>query len=170
MIRRASSRASRRRSRRLDRCGLGTIAQLRHAFLFGAMSTAKDRAVFFNPVADDVRATMRASRCQGLNCTFKAVKGVSAAVQCNLERLVVVIAASFACWHGCLANENGSGTAGNPCRQEPVPSFVWRDRQFDFGFCVKSFFSQPFIMARARNSASLRDPMTSLPAISTPAG
>ena len=59
---------------------LGTIAQLRHAFLFGAMSTAKDRAVFFNPVADDVRATMRACRCEGLNCTFKAVKGVGAAV------------------------------------------------------------------------------------------
>ena len=62
------------------RLRLGTIAQLRHAFLFGAMSTAKDRAVFFNPVADYVRATMRASRCEGLNCTFKAVKGVGAAV------------------------------------------------------------------------------------------
>ena len=87
-------------------CGLGTIAQLRHTFLFGAMGTAKDRAVFFNPVADDVRATMRASRCEGLNCTFKAVKGVGAAIQCDLERLVVVIAASFACWHGCIAREN----------------------------------------------------------------
>jgi len=29
------------------------IAQLRHAFLFGAMSTAKDRAVFFNPEPDN---------------------------------------------------------------------------------------------------------------------
>jgi hypothetical protein len=64
----------------LARALLGTIAQLRHAFLFGAMSTAKDRAVFFNPVADYVRATMRASRCEGLNCAFKAVKGVGAAV------------------------------------------------------------------------------------------
>jgi hypothetical protein len=36
----------------------------------------------------------------------KAVKDVGAAVQCDLERLVVVIAASFACWRGCLANEN----------------------------------------------------------------
>ena len=57
-----------------------TIAQLRHAFLLSAMSTAKDRVVLFNPVPDDVRATMRASRCEGLDCTFKAVKGVSAAV------------------------------------------------------------------------------------------
>jgi hypothetical protein len=45
-----------------------------------------------------------------------------------------------------------------------------RRRQFEFGFCVECLFSQSFIMARARNSASLRDPMTSLPAISTPAG
>jgi hypothetical protein len=59
---------------------LDTIAKLRHAFLFGAMSTAEDRAVFFNPVAEDVRAAMRASRCEGLDCTFKAVKGVGAAV------------------------------------------------------------------------------------------
>ena len=57
-----------------------TIAQLRHAFLFSAMSTAKDPVVLFNPVPDDVRATMRASRCEGLDCTFKVVKGVSAAV------------------------------------------------------------------------------------------
>jgi hypothetical protein len=67
-------------SGRLDRCGLGTIAQLRHAFLFGAMSTAKDRAVLFNPVADNVGATVRASRCEGLDCTFKTVEGVGGAV------------------------------------------------------------------------------------------
>lgn len=79
-IRRASSPASRRSLGDWTAADLGSIAQLRHAFLFGAMSTAKDRAVFFNPVADDVRATMRACRCEGLNCTFKAVKGVGAAV------------------------------------------------------------------------------------------
>jgi hypothetical protein len=30
----------------------------------------------------------------------------------------------------------------------------------DFGFCVGRLFSQSFIMARARNSASSRDPNT----------
>jgi hypothetical protein len=57
-----------------------TIAQLRHAFLFGAMSTAEDHIVLFNPVADDLRATMRASRCQRLDRTFEAIKNVILAV------------------------------------------------------------------------------------------
>jgi hypothetical protein len=42
--------------------------------------------------------------------------------------------------------------------------------QFEFGFCAECFFSRSFIMARACNSASSRDPMTTLPFISTPVG
>ena len=42
--------------------------------------------------------------------------------------------------------------------------------QFDFGFCVDCLLSQLSIKARARNSASSRDPVTTLPFISTPAG
>jgi hypothetical protein len=45
-----------------------------------------------------------------------------------------------------------------------------RRRQFEFGFCVECLFSQSFITARACNSASSRDPITTLPFISTPAG
>ena len=45
-----------------------------------------------------------------------------------------------------------------------------RQRQLDFGFCVGCLFSQSFIRARACNSASSRDPNTTLPFISTPAG
>ena len=50
--------------------------------------------------------------------------------------------------------------------------FLWRrpERQFEFGFCVECLFSQSFIRARACNSASSRDPITTLPFISTPAG
>lgn len=83
----------------------GTIAQLRHTFLFSAVSTTKDCVVLFNPVADNMRATMRTSRCEGLDRTFEAVKGVILAIQYHLERLVVVVATSFADWHGCLSNE-----------------------------------------------------------------
>ena len=54
----------------------GTIAQLRHAFLFSAMNTAKDRIVLFNSVADNMRTAMRASRCEGLDRAFEAVKDV----------------------------------------------------------------------------------------------
>jgi hypothetical protein len=83
----------------------GTIAQLRHTFLFSAVSATKDCIVLFNPVADNMRATMRTSRCEGLDRTLEAVKGVILAIQYHLERLVVVVAAGFADWHGCLSNE-----------------------------------------------------------------
>jgi hypothetical protein len=42
----------------------GTIAQLRHTFLFSAVSATKDCIVLFNPVADNMRAAMRTSRCE----------------------------------------------------------------------------------------------------------
>jgi hypothetical protein len=52
-----------------------------------------------------------------------------------------------------------------------LPGAPWVHQcQFEFGFCVECIFSQRFIILRARNSASLRDPNTTLPFISTPVG
>jgi hypothetical protein len=73
-------RALSRHANKFDCDYSGAIAQLRHAFLLSAMNAAKDRVVLFNSVTDNVRTTMRASRCEGLNRTFEAVKGVSLAV------------------------------------------------------------------------------------------
>src|SRR5262249_15604292 len=66
------------------------------------MNTAKDRVVFFDSMADDVCATIRASWCEGLDCTFEAIECVGAAIHCYLERLVVIVPASFAFRHGGL--------------------------------------------------------------------
>jgi len=84
----------------------GAIANLRDAFLFGAVGATVDGTVFFHSVTDHMRAAMGASRSERLDCTFKAVKDVTLAVQCHLERLVVVIATSFAYRHGRLASQN----------------------------------------------------------------
>ena len=42
-------------------------------------------------------------------------------------------------------------------------TFLAGPRQSDFGSCVGCFFSQSSITSRASNSASSRDPMTTLP-------
>ena len=81
---------------------LGTIAQFSNPFLLGAVNTAKDRVVFFDSVTDDVCATIRASWCEGLNCTFETIECVAAAIHSYLERLVVIVTAGFAFRHNCL--------------------------------------------------------------------
>src|SRR5262245_45367810 len=78
----------------------GAIANLRDAFLFGAMGATVDGAVFFHPVTDHMRTAMRTSGGERLDCTFKAVKDVTLAVQGHLERLVIIIPTSFAYRHG----------------------------------------------------------------------
>jgi hypothetical protein len=57
-----------------------TIAQLRDTFLLGAMSAAKDRVVFFDSVADNVRATIWARWRKSRDCTFEAVERVTGAI------------------------------------------------------------------------------------------
>ena len=66
------------------------------------MNTAKDRVVFFDSMTNDVCATIRASWCEGMDCTFEAIECVGAAIHGYLERLVVIVPASFAYWHGRL--------------------------------------------------------------------
>ena len=66
------------------------------------MNTAKDRVVFFDSMTNDGCATIRASWCEGMDCTFEAIECVGAAIHGYLERLVVIVPASFAYWHGRL--------------------------------------------------------------------
>src|SRR5262245_4527424 len=98
----------------------GAIANLRDAFLFGAVGATVDSTVFFHSVTDHMRAAMRASRSERLDCTFKAVEDVTLAVQCHLERFVVVIATSFAYRHGRPLKPKFVSRR-NPRRHGPVP-------------------------------------------------
>ena len=79
-----------------------TVAQFGNTFLLGAVSTAKDRVVFFDPMTNDVCATIRASWCKGLDGTFETIECVAAAIHSYLERLVVIVTAGFAFRHHCL--------------------------------------------------------------------
>ena len=78
------------------------------------MSTAKDLIVFFDFMANDVCATIRASWCEGLDGTFEAIECVGAAIQGYLERLVVIVSASFAFHYGGLDSRIASSTCANP--------------------------------------------------------
>jgi hypothetical protein len=78
------------------------------------MNTAKDLIVFFDSMANDVCATIRASWCEGLDCTFEAIECVGAAIHGYLERLVVIVPASFAFRHGDLDSRIASNAYANP--------------------------------------------------------
>jgi hypothetical protein len=73
-----------------------TIAQFGNTFLLGAVSTTKDRVVFFDSMTNDVGATTRASRCQGLDGTFETIECVAGAIHDYLESLVVFVTAGLA--------------------------------------------------------------------------
>ena len=69
------------------------------------MNTAKDRVVFFDSMTNDVCATIRASWCEGMDCTFEATECVGAAIHGYLERLVVIVTARFAFRHRVPLNQ-----------------------------------------------------------------
>jgi hypothetical protein len=50
-------------------------------------------------VSYNARSTVLACRRQGVNCALETIERVRFAVHHNLKRLVVVIAAGFACRH-----------------------------------------------------------------------
>src|SRR5262245_50752943 len=88
------------------------------------MGTTVYGAVFFHPVTDHMRTAMRTSGGERLDCTFKAVKDVTLAVQGHLERLVIIIPTSFAYRHGRLSSENlslGATRDGIGQFQKPQP-------------------------------------------------
>ena len=103
----------------------GAVAHLRDTFLFGAMGAAVDRTVVFHSMPHNMRAAMGAGRREGLDCAFEAVKDVILAVQNDLKRLVVVIAASLAYRHCCLPkSEERKYVMRNPGWRRVVPYFA----------------------------------------------
>jgi hypothetical protein len=64
------------------------------------VSTAKDRVVFFDSMTNDVGATIRASRCKGLDGTFETIECVAGAIHGYLESFIVVVTAGLAFRHG----------------------------------------------------------------------
>src|SRR5437660_6388254 len=64
------------------------------------MRAAKACPVRFDPVPEDPAAAMIARRRQRLDGAFEAVKRMRLAVHDDVERLVVVVPAGFALWHG----------------------------------------------------------------------
>jgi hypothetical protein len=105
------------------------IAQLRDTFLLGAMRAAKDRVVFFHSMTDDVCAAIRASWGKSLDCTFETIECVAAAIHGYLERLVVIVPASFAFRHGGLSIRGLQLTPVQPATAAQVPfSASWADR------------------------------------------
>jgi hypothetical protein len=75
------------------------IAQFGNTFLLCTVSTAKDRVVFFDSMTNDVGATIRASRCKGLDCTFETIECVAGAIHGYLESFVVIVTAGLASRH-----------------------------------------------------------------------
>ena len=71
-------------------------AQADNRFLLGAMNTAKDSIIFFR-LHDQRRVChrIRASSCEGMDCTFEAIECVGGAIHGYLERLVVIVPASL---------------------------------------------------------------------------
>ena len=78
------------------------VAQAAHAFCLGTMFTTEEGSFFFEPVTDDVNATISASRSECMDCALEAVERVGRAVYGHLKGLVVVVSAGFASCHDDL--------------------------------------------------------------------
>lgn len=63
------------------------------------MTAAVDVASGFNPVTNHPAAAVFATRCQGFNGAFEAVKGVGLARHNHIEGFVVVVSAFLASCH-----------------------------------------------------------------------
>jgi hypothetical protein len=63
------------------------------------MRTAEHFAVGLNAMADDAAAAMDAHGRQGVNGALEAVEGVYLAVEMNLKRLIIIVAADFTGCH-----------------------------------------------------------------------
>src|SRR5918995_6668297 len=89
------------RRARPTRCSdaLNPVTQSGYAGLFRAVVAAIERAAVFQTVPDDTRAAMLAGRGKRVDRAFEAVECVRLAVHDDLKRLVVVVAAGFACGH-----------------------------------------------------------------------
>src|SRR5215211_1026189 len=77
----------------------GPVAELRDAFLRGAVRAAEHAPVALHAVADDPAATVAADGREGMDRALEAVERVSRSVDRDLKRLVVVVPANVANGH-----------------------------------------------------------------------
>src|SRR5436309_6950435 len=79
-----------------------SVAQALHSFCLRTVLATVKGAFLFEPVTDDVNATILASRSECMDCTLEAVECVSNTTHGHLKRLIVVVSAGFASWHDGL--------------------------------------------------------------------
>jgi len=72
------------------------------AFQRSAARAAKNGAFALDTVANDLAPAVPARRSERMNGTLKTIKHVMSAIQDDIERLVVFVAAHFARCHGDL--------------------------------------------------------------------
>jgi hypothetical protein len=77
----------------MERCGSGPVFQT--ALVLGAVSATINLAAGLDTMADDLAATMSASRRHCVNGAFKAVEGHRSTSEAHLQRFVINIAADL---------------------------------------------------------------------------
>lgn len=77
----------------------GAVFQFRAAIASRAVDAAKDLPFFFDAVADDTAAAMRAARSQRVNRTLEAIENMCSALHPHLEAFVVIVSAEFTLGH-----------------------------------------------------------------------
>ena len=82
--------------------GSNAIIQPAHPRLFRAVRAAEKLSIRLRAVSDHLAAAVRARRRQRVDGAFKAVEPVRLAGDGDLNRLVVIVPASFACIHDAL--------------------------------------------------------------------
>jgi hypothetical protein len=68
-------------------------------FLAGAMGTAVERAVSFDPMSNNAAATVIAAWSQGMNSALKAIKGVRFAPHIHGKGFIIIISTNFTLCH-----------------------------------------------------------------------
>src|SRR5262245_9784846 len=79
----------------------GAILESYDACMLGAVSATEDGTILLDAVADHLAATVRASRCQGMDRTLEGVKGMRIGSHLDGECLVVVVPTHVTDRHRC---------------------------------------------------------------------
>ena len=91
-----TNREATRLEQRAPTIALHAVLDAGHANFAGAMSAAIEGAIGLDAMADDLAIAVLAFRGQGVNGAFEAIEIARNAVDENLDRLVVFVAATFA--------------------------------------------------------------------------
>jgi hypothetical protein len=81
-------------------CLSRAVSHPRHACVLGAICAAIDFAIMLGTVTNNSAAAMGARGCHRVDRTFEAVEGQRPTGLCDLEGLIVVVAAHVAFRHG----------------------------------------------------------------------